>query len=125
MHKYLVFSVFSVSSVLSATLIPLLAEIAVSSPVAAQSIYPLVENADTTPPLCYMQTADGRVLQLDRLCNNKSSVTVTASGNINQGNDSSVAQCYPPDAPECIRSKFDAPPPPAFTPSESPPSSQR
>jgi len=109
---------------LTAALIPLLAEISVSHPVAAQTTNSLVDNTEMGVPLCYMQTADGRLLRLDRLCKKKSLATVTPTSSSSEGKGSSEAQCYPPDAPECISSKFDAPPPPAFTPSETPAPSQ-
>ncbi len=104
---------------LTVALIPLIAEIAVSRPLAAQSSYPVVPSSDAEMLLCYMQTPDGRVLQLDRLCGKESEAPVTASvNNISNGNASSQATCYPEDAPECINSQFAAPPPPAYIPAE-------
>lgn len=51
------------TAVLSTALVSLMAEAAFSRPLT----YPVVQNSDTAP-LCYMQTSDGRTLDLTEMC---------------------------------------------------------
>jgi hypothetical protein len=55
-------------AVLPAALIPFMAEIACSLPQAEGSYYPVVPTSDTAEPICYMQTIDGRTLDLSKIC---------------------------------------------------------
>jgi hypothetical protein len=55
-------------AVLPAALIPFMAEIASSLPQAGGSYYPVVPTSDTVQPICYMQTIDGRTLDLSKIC---------------------------------------------------------
>jgi hypothetical protein len=55
-------------AVLPAALIPFMAEIACSLPQAGGSYYPVVPTSDTAEPICYMQTIDGRTLDLSKIC---------------------------------------------------------
>ena len=59
---------FRLTAVLSAVLMPLIAETAFDRPIALGSQYPVVPSSDMGKPVCYMQTADGRVLNLNSLC---------------------------------------------------------
>ncbi len=51
-----------------ATLILFIIETSFSGPLAADSYYPVVPSLDIEKLVCYMQTADGRTLNLDTLC---------------------------------------------------------
>jgi hypothetical protein len=55
-------------AVLPAALIPFMAEIACSLPQARGSYYPVVPTSDTDWPICYMQTIEGRTLDLSKIC---------------------------------------------------------
>jgi hypothetical protein len=58
-------AVFSVASILC------IAEAGLSHPLSVKSQASGVPNSDTNKLVCYMQTADGRTLNLDSLCRNK------------------------------------------------------
>jgi hypothetical protein len=64
---------FHLIAALSAASIPFIAETAFSRPLTASSRYPVVPSSDSGELFCYMQTADGRTLDLSRLCGNKPS----------------------------------------------------
>lgn len=59
---------FRLTVVLSAVLMPLATKTAFGRPIALGSQYPAVPSSDMSNPVCYMQTADGRVLNLHSLC---------------------------------------------------------
>lgn len=59
---------FSWATALSVTLNLLTIKIAFSRPVPTRLLAPQVPQADTEQLSCYMQTADGRILDLRRLC---------------------------------------------------------
>jgi hypothetical protein len=46
-------------------------ETAFSCPLTTASKYPVVSNLDTDEPVCYMQTVDGRTVNLSSLCGKK------------------------------------------------------
>lgn len=48
----------------------IMTKVAFSRPISASSQYPEVQNSDVDVPLCYLQTADGRTLDLQKLCGN-------------------------------------------------------
>lgn len=60
---------FCWAAALSIVLTPLMTQVAFSEPRSAGSQYPEVQNFNVVPPLCYMETADGRVLDLQKVCN--------------------------------------------------------
>jgi len=136
--------------------VPLTTEILAVRPLAAQTIYPypLVSNAERDTLYCYMETADGSILQLESLCGTQVGVTPRGGGSVASGSPQSptsasttsntnfsssgggrenvptpgadgLTTCYPPDSPICLNSQFDAPPPPMSTPSESSESSEQ
>jgi hypothetical protein len=59
---------FDWTSVLSAVLILSLAETAKSTSITTDLRYPVVPNSEIDTLVCYMQTADGRILNLVSLC---------------------------------------------------------
>jgi hypothetical protein len=59
---------FPLTSVLSAVLILSIGETVFSSSITAALTYPVVPNSEIDTLVCYMQTADGRILNLDTLC---------------------------------------------------------
>ena len=59
---------FRLTGVFCAVLMPLIAETAFDRPIALGSQYPVVPSSDRDELVCYMQTADGRVLNLHSLC---------------------------------------------------------
>jgi hypothetical protein len=59
---------FHLIAVLLAVSTLLIAETALSSSITPVSQYPVVPNSDIDNPVCYMQTADGRTLDLSNLC---------------------------------------------------------
>ena len=79
---------------LAVVIIPIAAEITLS-PSQAQSLYPPEVSGSVADTLvCYMQTADGRLLQLESLCQGEFSTDTgssTSSSSVNQtfGNGSS------------------------------------
>lgn len=62
---------FSLISIISAASIVFVADTAFSNSLPTSSIYPEVSNPDIAQPVCYMQTVDGRTLNLSRLCEKK------------------------------------------------------
>jgi hypothetical protein len=59
---------FHLKAVLSAVLILSIAETTFSSSITTGSQYPLVPNSDFDNLFCYMQTEDGKILNLNNLC---------------------------------------------------------
>ena len=62
---------FRLTAVSSSLLFLFLPEIALTSPppiLPVTSQFPTVSNSDTDTLVCYMQTQDGQILNLDRLC---------------------------------------------------------
>lgn len=55
-------------AVLSAALIPLMAQSALSFPQTEGSYYSSVQKKETDKPVCYVQTIDGRTLDLSNIC---------------------------------------------------------
>ena len=63
------------AATLSVAITPLITEVAFSYPVFPASQYPEVQNFNNVNvPLCYIQTTDGRTLDLDKLCSKNSSI---------------------------------------------------
>jgi hypothetical protein len=56
------------TAILSSVLILSIAETAFSSSITAGSQYPGIPNSDRDNLFCYMQTEDGRILNLNNLC---------------------------------------------------------
>ncbi|MBV8886700.1 MAG: hypothetical protein JO235_22275 [Chroococcidiopsidaceae cyanobacterium CP_BM_RX_35] len=56
------------SATLSVILTLLAARVAFSSPTATVPQSPQLQNSSVDVPLCYMQTADGRIMDLQNLC---------------------------------------------------------
>lgn len=59
---------FHLKAVFASVLILSIPEAAFSSSITSGSKYPAVPNSDINNLLCYMQTADGRTLNLNNLC---------------------------------------------------------
>jgi hypothetical protein len=59
---------FPLISIISATSILFIVDTAFSNPRPSGSIYPEFPRADIDQPVCYMQTVDGRTLNLNRWC---------------------------------------------------------
>lgn len=59
------------TAMLSAGLILFIAEKAFSGSLNTDSQYSVVSSSDTDKLICYMQTADSRILDLNNLCRNK------------------------------------------------------
>jgi hypothetical protein len=80
---------------LAVMVIPIATEVTLSQALRAQSLYPPEVSSSVADTLvCYMQTADGRLLQLESLCQGEFSTDMdspTSSSSVNQtfGNDSS------------------------------------
>ncbi len=69
-----------VATTLAVAVIPVVTKIAFSRPISANSQYPEVpksNNADL--PLCYIQTSDGKILDLQKLCGNPPTNTFNKS----------------------------------------------
>lgn len=105
---------------LTAALIPLIAEIAVMPPLAAESRspYPVFPGTDLDMLVCYVQMEDGRTLDLGSLCRKKSVTPVSdtrsddsgiSTTDSNPDRRASEAFCIPEGAPECIRANLNAP----------------
>lgn len=92
--------VISIASILFAT------ETAFSRPPATDSRYPVVPSSDINNPVCFMQTADGRTLNLSSLCRKVSQPTTQA-----QPHCISKYQCFDTSEPNAA-----SPPPPQYLP---------
>jgi hypothetical protein len=73
---------FHLIAVLIATSILFVAETAFSHPLTIGDEYPVVSSPDTDKPVCYMQTVDGRTLDLSSLCGKKNSAQPQAQSQI-------------------------------------------
>ncbi len=62
-------------TVLSAAFIPFTAKVAFSVPQARGSYDAVVPSSKTDKPVCYMQTTDGKTLDLSNMCINESRTT--------------------------------------------------
>ena len=80
------------TAVLSSILIPLLPEASFSLP-SMDTSYPAVSGGNRDMPVCYVQTLDGKTLDLDRLCRN----TALEKGK-NSAPQINAGQCYVFDA---------------------------
>jgi len=90
---------------LAVILIPLLAESAFANPTFLGSKYPQVSNTDTDLLPCYMQTADGRTINLGALCvkapessDRKSAVSQSVTSRDNSIDRFIARKCYLIDA---------------------------
>ncbi len=70
---------FLLPTTLSIVLIPFMTEVTFSRPAFPNSQHPKIQNFEVDLPLCYIQTADGRIFNLQKLCNKNSPVPVKAS----------------------------------------------
>lgn len=67
------------ATTLSVAITPLITEVGFSRPVFPASQYPQVPNNNLNVPVCYIQTTDGRTLDLQKLCGNSSVKTINNS----------------------------------------------
>jgi len=67
---------FNLPTALFFVLTPLMAKTTFSLPVPTGAQNPKVQNPEINLPVCYLQTADGRILNLQRLCG-QASPTIT------------------------------------------------
>jgi hypothetical protein len=67
-HDETMLKLFHLRAAFYAVLISLITETALGRPLAVDFKYPEVPNLDMDELVCYMQTADGRVLNLQSLC---------------------------------------------------------
>lgn len=68
------------AATLSVVVTPIVTKVAFSRPISASSQYPEVpkfNNVDV--PLCYIQTTDGKILNLQKLCGNSPTNTINKS----------------------------------------------
>lgn len=74
----------------------LIIESAFSEQLSTSSSYPVIQNFKTTPPLCYMETADGKIIELQNLCTKNSAAKAMTNSNFSGSpfrRDCSVIQC--------------------------------
>ena len=62
------------TTALSVVVTPLTTKVALGSPVSLDFQYPQVQSFDDAP-VCFMQTSDGRILNLQALCGKQSAST--------------------------------------------------
>lgn len=92
------------TAVISTTLTLVLPEIALTQPQSVISQFPAVPNPDTDMLLCYMQTEDGQVLNLDSLCKKPmsnsegGSQTTYSNSSLNASNSVAGKPCYVVDS---------------------------
>lgn len=97
-------SFFKVTGFLSSIFMTLLPSVVLSRPLIINSRYPEVPNSDTNALFCYLQTTDGRTLDLDSLCkktsggNTSSSVRPSSVRPSSSGSNLGAGQCYAFDA---------------------------
>lgn len=75
---------FCLAAALSVALTPLLTKVAFSRPLSPRSQYPEVQNSRVDLPICYIQTADGRTVDLQRLCGKTSPLSNTLSRGVSR-----------------------------------------
>lgn len=80
------------TALLSISLISLLPEVAFSRPLLMGNPYPVVPNSNSDVLVCYLQTEDGKILDLRELCDK-----TPQNANI-RSNSSSAGTCYFIDA---------------------------
>lgn len=83
---------FSVTATLSTILVPLLPNVVLSFPVAVDSPYPEVSGSNMDSLICYVQTEDGRTIDLNNLCRK------TSENNSSSGISFGTGGCYLFDA---------------------------
>ena len=66
---------FCLDATVSVALTGLITDIAFSRPLPASSQFPEVQNSNIDVPLCYIQTPDGRTLDLGKLCGRNSAAS--------------------------------------------------
>ncbi len=84
---------FHLTTALSITLISLLPEVVFSRPLPMVNPYPVVPNSNSDVLVCYLQTEDGDILDLRKLCDKTPQAT-----NIQSNSSSSAGTCYFIDA---------------------------
>lgn len=109
-------SLFRVA-VLPATLMPLMliVQSAFSFPIAETSYYRVVQRKDTDKPVCYLQTIDGRTLDLSNICQRDESK--------NRQLQQSLLTSQPCSYSDACTNSFDSsqqPPPAIYIPTGSP-----
>lgn len=62
---------FCLTATMSVALVPFLSESTFARPLSINSQYPEVPSPKTNSSICYMETKDGRILNLDILCAKK------------------------------------------------------
>ena len=62
---------FCLTATISFALVPFLSESTFARPLSINSQYPEVLSPKTNSSICYMETKDGRIFNLDILCANK------------------------------------------------------
>lgn len=75
---------FCSAAALSFALTSIMTKVAFSRPLSPVSQYPKLQNSDVDVPVCYMRTADGRTLDLQRLCGKTSPASNNASNRISR-----------------------------------------
>jgi len=79
---------FRLAATLFVALTPTITETAFSTPLPAASQYPEVQNSNFDVPLCYIQIADGRTLDLQKLCGKTSPASNSPSNRISPASNS-------------------------------------
>jgi len=85
--------VFPLTTALSAILVAFAPNVGWSLPFSIENPYPEVSGAAKDLPVCYVQTQDGKTLDLDRVCRQASN-----EGSKNSSNLINSSQCYIFDA---------------------------
>lgn len=68
------------AAILSVAFTPIVTKVAFSRPISASSQYPEVPKFNNVDlPLCYIQTSDGKILDLQKLCGNSPTNTINKS----------------------------------------------
>lgn len=102
-------------AILPAALIPLMAQSALSFPQTEGSYYSSVPIKETDQPVCYLQTIDGRTLDLSNMCQRDDSK--------NRQLQQSQLTGQPCSYPDACTNSFDSsqqPPPAVYIPTGSP-----
>lgn len=67
------------ATTLAVVITPIVTKVAFSRPISASSQYPEVPFNNVDVPLCYIQTTDGKILDLQKLCGNSPTNTINKS----------------------------------------------
>jgi hypothetical protein len=111
---------FYLTALLGTALIPLMAETAFSYPRSESYQYPTVSTLDNNTPVCYMQTPNGKTLELSSICGKVS--PIICSGGISSPERQALLNQFCNNNSQCLlTSTCNEIPRPLYIPKDSSP----